>query len=72
MTSWAAENLDAATVQAFDDVIETGDVATINLALQGLQAQYKDNVGYENNMIQGNLQHKLTLVIVVKRKWCVT
>ena len=53
MTSWAAENLDAATVQAFDDVIETGDVATINLALQGLLSQYKDNVGYENNMIQG-------------------
>ena len=53
MTAWAAENLDAATVEAFDNVIETGDVAAINLALLGLQSQYKDNVGYENNMIQG-------------------
>ncbi|BAQ93982.1 T7-like capsid assembly protein [uncultured phage_MedDCM-OCT-S45-C4] len=53
MTEWAAENLDANTVQAFDNVIESGDVATINLALRGLQSQYNDNVGYENNMIQG-------------------
>jgi len=53
MTQWAAENLDEATVQAFDNVIETGNVAAINLALRGLQSQYNDNVGYENNMIQG-------------------
>lgn len=53
MTTWAAENLDADTVQAFDNVIETGNVAAINLALRGLQSQYNDNVGYENNMIQG-------------------
>ena len=53
MTQWAAENLDEATVQAFDNVIETGNVAAINLALRGLQSQYRDNVGYENDMIQG-------------------
>jgi hypothetical protein len=53
MTQWASENLDEATVQAFDNVIETGNVAAINLALRGLQSQYKDNVGYENDMIQG-------------------
>ena len=53
MTAWAAENLDADTVQAFDNVIETGNIAAINLALRGLQSQYNDNVGYENNMIQG-------------------
>ena len=33
MTAWAAENLDADTVQAFDNVIETGNVAAINLSL---------------------------------------
>ena len=53
MTAWAAENLDPTLVDAFDNVIESGDVATINLMLKGLQSQYKDNVGYENNMIQG-------------------
>lgn len=53
MTSWAADNLDADTVQAFDNVIESGNVSAINLALRGLQAQYNDSVGYENNMIQG-------------------
>lgn len=53
MTQWAADNLDQATIEAFDNVIESGNVAAINLALQGLQSQYKDNVGYENDMIQG-------------------
>ena len=53
MTAWAAENLDSETVQAFDNVIESGNVAAISLALRGLQSQYKDNVGYENDMIQG-------------------
>ena len=53
MTQWAAENLDADTVQAFDNVIDTGNMAAINLALRGLQSQYNDSVGYENNMLQG-------------------
>ena len=53
MTAWAAENLDPKMVEAFDNVIESGDVATIDLMLKGLQSQYKDNVGYENDMIQG-------------------
>ena len=53
MTAWAAENLDPTMVEAFDNVIESGDVAAINLMLMGLKSQYTDNVGYENNMIQG-------------------
>jgi hypothetical protein len=53
MTQWAAENLDADTVQAFDNVIDTGNMAAINLALRGLQSQYNDSVGYENDMLQG-------------------
>jgi len=53
MTQWAAENLDAETVQAFDNVIDTGNMAAINLALRGLQSQYNDSVGYENDMLQG-------------------
>jgi len=53
ITAWAGENLDADTVQAFDNVIESGNLAAINLAIKGLQVQYNDSVGYENNMIQG-------------------
>ena len=37
----------------FDGVIESGNLAAINLAIKGLQVQYNDSVGYENNMIQG-------------------
>ena len=53
ITAWAGENLDADTIQAFDGVIESGNLAAINLAIKGLQVQYNDSVGYENNMIQG-------------------
>lgn len=53
ITAWAGENLDADTVQAFDGVVESGNLAAINLAIKGLQMQYNDSVGYENNMIQG-------------------
>ena len=53
ITAWAGENLDADTVEAFDGVIESGNLAAINLAIRGLQVQYNDSVGYENNMIQG-------------------
>lgn len=53
LTAWAGENLDADTIEAFDNVIESGNIAAINLALQGLQVQYNDAVGYENDMIQG-------------------
>ena len=53
ITAWAGENLDADTIEAFDGVIESGNLAAINLAIRGLQVQYNDSVGYENNMIQG-------------------
>ena len=53
LVSWAAQNFSEAEIQAFDNVVDSGNVAAINLALAGLQARYTDANGYEGQMIQG-------------------
>ncbi len=53
LVGWAAENFSEAEIQAFDNVVDSGNVAAINLALAGLQARYTDANGYEGKMIQG-------------------
>jgi len=53
LVGWAAENFSEAEIEAFDNIVDTGNMAAINLALQGLQSRYQDNMGYEGEMIQG-------------------
>ena len=53
MTTWAANNLDPNTVQAFDDLVQSGSIDAINLAVSGLKAQYDNANGYEGRMVSG-------------------
>jgi len=53
LVGWAAQNFSEAEIQAFDNVVDSGNVAAINLSLAGLKARYTDAVGYEGQMIQG-------------------
>ena len=53
LVGWAAENFSQAEIQAFDNVVDSGNVDAINLALAGLKARYTDANGYEGTMIQG-------------------
>ena len=53
MTEWAADNFSADEIEAFDNLIESGNTAAIGLALQALQYRYTDSMGYEGEMIQG-------------------
>ena len=53
LVGWAAQNFSEAEIQAFDNVVDSGNVAAINLALAGLQVRYTDANGYEGKMIQG-------------------
>jgi len=53
MTSWAAENLPPADVQAFDSLVATGQMGAIRLAVAGLKSLYQDQVGYEGRMLSG-------------------
>lgn len=53
LVGWAADNFSPAEIEAFDSVVESGNVAAINLALQALYYRYTDAMGFEGNMIQG-------------------
>lgn len=53
MVNWAAQNFSPEEVQAFDNVIESGDPATINLALRALSSSYNDAMGMDGSMLQG-------------------
>ena len=53
MVQWAGDNLNADAIKAFDDVVASGSIDTIKLAVSGLKAQYQNAVGYEGKMVQG-------------------
>jgi len=53
LVSWAADNFSEEEVQAFDSVVETGNIPAIRLALQALQYRYQDTMGYEGETLQG-------------------
>ena len=50
---WAAQNLSESAIDAFDSVVDSGNPAAINIAFQGLQAEYNEANGYEGRMLQG-------------------
>tara|TARA_B100000131_G_scaffold78150_1_gene74748 strand:+ start:664 stop:1485 length:822 start_codon:yes stop_codon:yes gene_type:complete len=53
MIAWAAQNLDAKSISAFDDVMNRGSIDAINFAVAGLKSQYQNAVGFEGKMVQG-------------------
>jgi hypothetical protein len=53
LVQWAAENLPDDYVQAYDNVVESGNVQAIQLAVAGLQREYENVVGYEGRVLSG-------------------
>lgn len=53
LVSWAQANWSTDEVQAFDNVVETGNVGAIQLALKALYYNYTDVNGVEGQTIQG-------------------
>ena len=51
--NWAKSSLDAEQTDAFDEVVNTGSVAAIKLAVAGLKAQYDNANGVEGRMVTG-------------------
>ena len=51
--SWAANNLPEKQVLAYDNLVASGNVDAINLALAGLKAQYDNAFGNEGRTLQG-------------------
>ena len=53
LTSWASNNLDQTQIDAFDNVINSGNRQMIQLAVAGLKAEYDSANGYEGRMLSG-------------------
>ena len=53
IVTWAGQNLSKPEVEAFDTLINTGNIAQIKLAVAGMKAQYQNANGYEGRMLQG-------------------
>ena len=53
LTQWASDSLDESMITAYDNIVETGDVRMIQLAVAGLKAEYEKANGYEGQMLTG-------------------
>ena len=53
IVKWAGANLDDKATEAFDNVISSGNVQMIRLAVAGLKAQFDEANGYEGRMLTG-------------------
>lgn len=53
LITWASENLDRSNIIAFDNLVNSGDVEQIKLAVTGLKAQFQEANGYEGRMLTG-------------------
>ena len=53
IVGWASQNLSKDEIQSFDELIGTGNVGAIQLAVSGLKAQYETANGFEGKMYAG-------------------
>ena len=53
LVTWAGENLGQSDIDAFDEIVGTGSVEAIKLAVSGLKSQYDNVNGYEGQMYSG-------------------
>ena len=53
IVNWAKTNLPQDQIQAFDEVVNTGSVQAIQLAVSGLKAEYDTANGVEGRMVTG-------------------
>ena len=54
MVGWAAENLSADEIAAYDAVVNGGDYNATYWAVQGLRSRYADSVGVEGKVYSGS------------------
>ena len=53
MILWASENLESNTLQTFNAMIANGNADAVQLAVNGLKAEYEAQEGYEGKMLTG-------------------
>ena len=50
---WSNENFDSQYVEAFDELVDSGNSFAIQLAVAGLMAQYEQSNGNDGNLLSG-------------------
>ena len=50
---WATNNLNETQIQAFDDIVATGNADAIQMMVNGLKSQYDSSNGFEGQMLSG-------------------
>ena len=53
IVNWAKTNLPAEQINAFDEVVNTGSIQAIQLAVAGLKAEYNNANGVEGRLVTG-------------------
>jgi len=53
IVNWAKSNLPKESIDAFDEVVSTGSVQAIQLAVAGLKTEYNNANGIEGKMVTG-------------------
>ena len=53
LVSWASDNLDSSDVEAFDEIINSGSLSAVKLAVTGLMNMYEQQNGYDGEMLTG-------------------
>lgn len=53
MVAWASETLPASEIEAYNNAIDSGDINLTRLAVNGLNARYRAEVGNEPKLVQG-------------------
>ena len=54
LVNWASNNLQQNEIDAFDNIVNSGNSTAIRLAVAGLKSQYENANGYEGRMLTGN------------------
>ena len=54
LMGWAAENLDASEIDAFNSVADSGNVAALRFAVEALSVRQKSAEGYEAPLVTGS------------------
>ena len=53
LVNWATTNVDRPRLEAFNNLLNSGDAAAVQLAVDGMKAQYDNVNGYEGRMLSG-------------------
>ena len=53
MITWASENLEKTTLDAFNKIIQNGGIDAVKIAVAGMRAEYETSEGYEGKMLVG-------------------